>query len=126
LDSTVEELWRGIESVRPDDRACLLIDTRLAEVLGIAEWLTHRAAKQKRAVDLADDTVIEDDSEAIVIERLYVGDPKHDRHLGQRLDRNQRLKPLARSQLTSEAPGDCAWLGGGNGRRPAKGPSLQE
>ncbi len=34
--STVEKLGRGIESVRPDDRACLLIDARLAEVLGIA------------------------------------------------------------------------------------------
>ena len=36
LAATVEKLWRGIESVRPDDGACLLIDAHLAEVLGIA------------------------------------------------------------------------------------------
>src|SRR5271165_6103276 len=38
LAVTVEKLRRWVESVRPDDRACLLIDTRLAEVLGIAQW----------------------------------------------------------------------------------------
>jgi len=46
---------------------------RLAEVLGIAEWLTQRAAKQKRAVDLADDTVVEDHSETMGIRPFGAG-----------------------------------------------------
>ena len=96
--STVEKLWRGIESVRPDDRACLLIDTRLAEVLGIAEWLTQRAAKQKRAVDLADDTVVEDDSEAIAIERLHVCNSKHDLHF------RAAARPEPAAQAAGRAP----------------------
>ncbi len=37
LAATVEKLWRGIESVRPNDRTCFLIDTRLAEARGIAQ-----------------------------------------------------------------------------------------
>jgi hypothetical protein len=80
LASVIENLWSGIESVRPDDRACLLIDMRLAEVLGIAEWLTQRAAKEERAADLPDDTVVEDHSETMVIKRLHLCDSTRDLH----------------------------------------------
>jgi len=80
LAVTVEKLRRWIESVRPDDRACLLIDARLAEVLGIAQWLAQRPTQHKRAVDVAGDAIVKDDSETVVIERLHVCDLKHDLH----------------------------------------------
>src|SRR6202043_3298400 len=35
LASFVEKLWRGIESVWPDDITCLLVDPHLVEILGI-------------------------------------------------------------------------------------------
>jgi hypothetical protein len=93
----VEKLRRRIEPVRPDDRVRLSINPRPAEVLGIAERLAQRAAKQKRAIDVADGTVVEDHSETIGIERLHVCDAKHD------LDFTATARPEPRARVPARA-----------------------
>jgi hypothetical protein len=51
----VEEFWRRIEPVRPDDRPSVVIDSNLSEVVEVRQRLTKRSVQQEGAVDDPDD-----------------------------------------------------------------------
>jgi len=66
----VEEFWRRIEAIGPDDRASVVIDSDLAEVVDVLQRLTERAAEQEGAVDHALGPVVELDLELVAVKRF--------------------------------------------------------
>lgn len=76
LEVAVKDLGIGVEPVRPDDRARVLVDAYLAEVGGVAQWLGQGALGMLKLwgeVDLADDAVVKGDTQTVAGERLNIG-----------------------------------------------------
>jgi hypothetical protein len=63
----MQELWRWIKAVGPYHRSCLVIDPDLPEVLGITQGLSERSMEHEGTVDIALDTVVECDPNAIAV-----------------------------------------------------------
>lgn len=102
----VQQFRSRVKPVRPDDGSCFVVDSRLPEVVGIAQGLAKRSVKQERAVDFAHHAVVEGDSQVAVVDRLDVSDSKHClRMLRQRFDRNERLERLGARPIVGELRG---------------------
>jgi len=88
----MEQFRRGIEAVRPDDRAQVVINPDLAEVVQIPQRLAKRPVEQERTVDVADDAVVELNSKVVAVKRGHVGHAKH----GENARAEDRWDPEAR------------------------------
>ncbi len=67
LPVAMQKFGRGIKAVGPHHRSCLVIDPNLPEVRGIAQGLPKRPAKQEGTVDIALNTVVERNPQAITV-----------------------------------------------------------
>jgi hypothetical protein len=67
LAVAMQKLRRGIEAIGPHHRSCLVIDSDLPEVLGIAQRLPKRPVQQEGTVDVALNAVVERDPQAIAV-----------------------------------------------------------
>jgi hypothetical protein len=99
----VQKLGRGIKTIRPYDRSCLVVDPDLPKVRWVAQALPKRPANQESAVDIALNAIVERNPQAIAIKRLDASDSEHHRFmLRQRLDRRQGLQCLSAHPVISE------------------------
>ncbi len=67
LAVAMQKLRCGIKAVGPHHRSCLVIDSDLPEVLGIAKRPPKRPVQQESTVDLALNTVIEPHSQMMAV-----------------------------------------------------------
>jgi len=84
-----------IKTVGPHNRAQVLVDAHLLEILRVAKRLTERPAKQERAVDVSADAVAELKMKMMAIEGGGLGDAQHEvLSLSQGIDWDQRFEGL--------------------------------
>jgi hypothetical protein len=59
LAGAVQKLGGWIEAVGPDNRACLLVDADLPEVLEVAQLFAEGPTQQERTIDIPNNSVAE-------------------------------------------------------------------
>src|SRR5262249_16188431 len=76
----VQRLWCHVKTVRPDDGACLRIDSYLSEVARVAQGLKDAGPCLRREVDVTDRTVIEQQAQSILADHRYADNGRQIRH----------------------------------------------
>ncbi len=99
---TVEEFGCRIEPVWPDDRASVVIDSNLAEVVEFPERFAERAVQQEGAIDDAHDPVVEFDLKLVAVKRFGCGHAQHASILRERVDLDQWFQRLGELPIDRE------------------------
>jgi hypothetical protein len=70
----MEDVGVRIQTIGPDDGTRLLVEARLTEVGGIAEWFGQCTAEVVREVSLGHSAVVECEAKPVTVERFDRGD----------------------------------------------------